>query len=90
MAPTKDLALEALRLKTVVWVVGLATVGLIFDGYDLVVYGTVVSTFLRDPTQIGDGDPRSRRARWAATRWSACSSGPCSRAASATSWAGAR
>ncbi|HKQ42424.1 MAG TPA: MFS transporter [Pseudonocardia sp.] len=35
------------------WVVGLATVGLVFDGYDLVVYGTVVSTLLRDPTQIG-------------------------------------
>jgi len=53
MTPTKDLALEALRLKTVVWVVSLSTVGLIFDGYDLVVYGTVVSTFLRDPSHIG-------------------------------------
>ena len=28
-----------------------------FDGYDLVVYGTVVSTFLRDPSQIGAVDP---------------------------------
>jgi AAHS family benzoate transporter-like MFS transporter len=28
-----------------------------FDGYDLVVYGTVVSTFLRDPSQIGPVDP---------------------------------
>src|SRR5207237_3866022 len=53
MTPTKDLALEALRLKTVVWFVSLSTVGLIFDGYDLVVYGTVVSTFLRDPSHIG-------------------------------------
>ena len=53
MTPTTDPALEALRLKTVVWVVSLATVGLIFDGYDLVVYGTVVSTFLRDPSHIG-------------------------------------
>lgn len=44
---------EARRRRTVLWVVGLATVGLIFDGYDLVVYGTVVSTLLRDPTQIG-------------------------------------
>ncbi len=35
------------------WVIGLATVGLIFDGYDLVVYGAVVSTFLRDPSHIG-------------------------------------
>src|SRR3954469_927266 len=44
---------EARRRRTVLWVVGLATVGLVFDGYDLVVYGTVVSTLLRDPTQIG-------------------------------------
>ncbi|MGS0756056.1 MFS transporter, partial [Roseateles sp. GG27B] len=35
----------------------LATVGLIFDGYDLVVYGTVVTTFLRDPSQIGSVTP---------------------------------
>jgi MFS transporter, AAHS family, benzoate transport protein len=48
---------DALRRRTVVWVVTLATVGLIFDGYDLVVYGTVVSTFLRDPTQIGEVTP---------------------------------
>ena len=39
------------------WVVVLATVGLIFDGYDLVVYGTVVSTFLRDPSHIGNVTP---------------------------------
>jgi AAHS family benzoate transporter-like MFS transporter len=48
---------DALRRRTVVWVVTLATAGLIFDGYDLVVYGTVVSTFLRDPTQIGEVTP---------------------------------
>ncbi|MGE3289067.1 MAG: MFS transporter [Pseudonocardia sp.] len=48
---------EARRRKSVIWVVSLATVGLIFDGYDLVVYGTVVSTFLRDPTQIGPVTP---------------------------------
>jgi AAHS family benzoate transporter-like MFS transporter len=48
---------DARRRKTVVWVVGLATLGLIFDGYDLVVYGTVVSTFLRDPSQIGEVTP---------------------------------
>lgn len=41
----------------VAWIVGIAMVGLMFDGYDLVVYGTVVSTFLRDPTQIGSVDP---------------------------------
>src|SRR6185503_4864412 len=47
----------ARRRRTVLWVVGLATVGLVFDGYDLVVYGTVVSTLLRDPTQIGTVTP---------------------------------
>jgi MFS transporter, AAHS family, benzoate transport protein len=49
--------LDARRLRTVIWIVALATVGLIFDGYDLVVYGTVVSTFLRDASQIGSVTP---------------------------------
>ena len=44
---------EARRKRTIAWVVGLATLGLIFDGYDLVVYGTVVSTFLRTRTRSG-------------------------------------
>jgi len=52
-------AQAALRSRTVAWVVGLATVGLIFDGYDLVVYGTVVSTFLRNPGEIGAVTPAS-------------------------------
>src|SRR6266478_2716248 len=57
MSLTKDPGLEVQRLRTVVWVVSLASVGLIFDGYDLVVYGTVVSTFLRDPSHIGNVTP---------------------------------
>ena len=40
-----------------VWVVALATVGMVFDGYDLVVYGAVVSTFLKDPSQLGEVTP---------------------------------
>jgi len=48
---------QARRRTTLVWVVALSFVGLIFDGYDLVVYGTVLSTFLRDPTQIGPVTP---------------------------------
>ena len=44
-------------MRTVTWVVVLATLGLVFDGYDLVVYGAVVSTFLRDPSQIGTVTP---------------------------------
>src|SRR6478609_10441095 len=49
--------LNARRSRTVVWVVTISTIGLIFDGYDLVVYGAVVSTFLKDPTQIGEVTP---------------------------------
>jgi AAHS family benzoate transporter-like MFS transporter len=45
------------RLRTVAWIVVLATFGLIFDGYDLVVYGAVVSSFLRDPSHIGQVTP---------------------------------
>ena len=48
---------DARRKRTLVWVVALATIGLIFDGYDLVVYGAVVSTFLKDPSQIGEVTP---------------------------------
>jgi AAHS family benzoate transporter-like MFS transporter len=48
---------DARRRSTVAWVVGLAFVGLVFDGYDLVVYGTVLSTFLADPSQIGPVTP---------------------------------
>ena len=57
MTMTPESTLDARRRRTVVWIVSLATVGLIFDGYDLVVYGTVVSTFLRDPSHIGNVTP---------------------------------
>jgi len=57
MTAATDVGLEARRMRTVVSVVALATVGLTFDGYDLVVYGTVVSTFLRDPSHIGNVTP---------------------------------
>src|SRR3954471_20533739 len=57
MPPTMDSEMEAKRRSTVLWVVGLATLGLMFDGYDLVVYGTVVSTFLRNPAEIGPVTP---------------------------------
>lgn len=48
---------EARQRQTVLWVMGLSLVGLVFDGYDLVVYGACVSTFLRDPTQLGPVTP---------------------------------
>ncbi len=58
-SPTQDGAVrqDALRRRSVTWIVSLATVGLVFDGYDLVVYGTVVPLFLRDPGQIGEVTP---------------------------------
>ncbi len=57
MNATTDPILDARRRRTVMWVVSLATMGLIFDGYDLVVYGAVVSTFLRDASHIGRVTP---------------------------------
>lgn len=44
-------------MKTVRWILSLATIGLVFDGYDLVVYGAVVSTFLRDASHLGAVTP---------------------------------
>ncbi len=41
------------RQRTASWVVALSTIVLVFDGYDLVVYGTVLPTLLKDPTQLG-------------------------------------
>jgi AAHS family benzoate transporter-like MFS transporter len=43
--------------NTVRWVVAIAATALIFDGYDLVVYGTIVPTLLNDPTQLGQVGP---------------------------------
>ncbi|NLV81269.1 MAG: aromatic acid/H+ symport family MFS transporter [Rhodococcus sp.] len=40
--------------RSVLWIVSLATLAIIFDGYDLVVYGTVLPTLMADPTQIGE------------------------------------
>jgi len=53
----RDPEQDARRRRTVTWVVSLATLGLIFDGYDLVVYGTVVPIFLRNPGEIGTVTP---------------------------------
>ena len=54
--PTNPLR-ERRRRRTVAWVVALSTAALIFDGYDLVVYGTVVPVLLGDPTQLGALSP---------------------------------
>ncbi|MEU5846360.1 MFS transporter [Saccharopolyspora shandongensis] len=46
-------AMTRRRQRTVTWVVALSTIVLVFDGYDLVVYGTVLSTLLADPAELG-------------------------------------
>lgn len=48
---------ELRRRRTITWVVLLGFAGLLFDGYDLVVYGTLVPGFLRDPSQLGPVTP---------------------------------
>lgn len=55
MSSTQTLATEnrQLEMKTAIWVAAIACTALIFDGYDLVVYGTVMPTLLNDPSQIG-------------------------------------
>jgi AAHS family benzoate transporter-like MFS transporter len=44
-----DDRLGAKRRRTVLWVAGLAMAGLFFDGYDLVVYGSVLPSFFLAP-----------------------------------------
>ncbi|MGV9870496.1 MFS transporter [Rhodococcus koreensis] len=39
--------------NSVLWVIALATLALLFDGYDLVVYGTILPILMADPTQLG-------------------------------------
>lgn len=48
---------DATGTMTVRWVMAIAAAALLFDGYDLVVYGTVVPSLLRDPSQLGALDP---------------------------------
>ncbi|WP_017616006.1 MFS transporter [Nocardiopsis salina] len=43
--------------STVRWVVLIAAIAVLFDGYDLVVYGTVLPTLLADPTALGELTP---------------------------------
>ncbi|MFH5227737.1 MFS transporter [Antrihabitans spumae] len=43
--------------RSVLWIVALSTAAIVFDGYDLVVYGTVLPTLLSDSSQLGALDP---------------------------------
>ncbi|MBD0322302.1 MAG: MFS transporter, partial [Aldersonia sp.] len=40
--------------RTVNWVVAIAAIAIVFDGYDLVVYGTILPALMADPTQLGE------------------------------------
>ncbi|WP_068278749.1 MFS transporter [Aldersonia kunmingensis] len=44
---------DARYRKTVAWIVALATLTILFDGYDLVVYGTILPILMDDPEQLG-------------------------------------
>lgn len=61
MSTTQTLAAEnrALEMKTAIWVAAIASTALLFDGYDLVVYGTVMPSLMNDPSQIGVLTPSS-------------------------------
>lgn len=39
--------------RTADWVAGIACAALIFDGFDLTIYGTVLTTLMADPSHIG-------------------------------------
>ena len=49
-------AQPAKERRTAGWVAFIACAALIFDGYDLTIYGTVMPTLLNDPSQIGTFD----------------------------------
>ncbi|MFK0047420.1 MFS transporter [Streptomyces sp. NPDC090741] len=53
MNTSQHIRISRQHRTTLRWIVAITTVTLVFDGYDLVVYGTVVPDFLRDPSQIG-------------------------------------
>lgn len=45
------------RENTVRWVVLVCAIAILFDGYDLVVYGTIVPTLLKDASHLGPVSP---------------------------------
>ncbi len=49
-------AQPAKERRTAGWVAFIACTALIFDGYDLTIYGTVMPTLLNDPSQLGAFD----------------------------------
>lgn len=57
MSHTLVSAQPAQERKTAGWVAFIACGALVFDGYDLTVYGTIMPTLLNDPSQLGALDP---------------------------------
>ena len=53
MSENTDEITRAKTARQLAWVVALSALALMFDGYDLVVYGTVLPTLMSDPSQIG-------------------------------------
>jgi AAHS family benzoate transporter-like MFS transporter len=56
-APISSTEQQTRRRHTIRWVTLIGFLGLLFDGYDLVVYGILVPGFLRDPSQLGEMTP---------------------------------
>lgn len=52
--PGTSAARTAKQMKRIYGILAIACAALIFDGYDIVVYGTVVSRWLEDPSLIGE------------------------------------
>src|SRR5699024_795288 len=42
--------------RTAGWVAFIACAALVFDGYDLTIYGTIMPTLMNDPSHIGELD----------------------------------
>ncbi len=58
MAPSSpDVWQSPKHRRTVYLVLAVVGISILFDGYDLVIYGAVLSTLLNDPTQIGALSP---------------------------------
>lgn len=56
MSQTLVTASPVKERRTAAWVAFIACTALVFDGYDLTIYGTVLPTLLNDPSQIGQLD----------------------------------
>lgn len=53
----QEQSIEAEATSRRLWVLGIVFMALVFDGYDLVVYGAVLPSLFRDPSQIGQLTP---------------------------------